>query len=644
VSALRLGLLQFHPVVGDIQGNRDRISAMIHDAADRGAELAICGELALCGYPPQSLIVDEGMLREAQRALESLADDLPAGLVALIGAPHPTSDRRGVQNAAAVLTRGQVNGWADKQHLPTYAAFDEGRYFVPAHHSFVAELPKARVGVMICADLWEPEPSAACAAAGVDLLVALNASPYSPGMQRRRESTTIARALEHTVPVAYVNLVGGQDGLVFDGGSHLTDHAGAVVARGPALEEAVVICDVDLSWSRRSARSEPHRRAALRPAPGAVHVLPVQTGADPRVEPAGDGHPADGVAPWPGPEDHRWRAVLTALRDFTAGLRIDRVLVGLDGTLGAGLTALAAAEALGPDRVVLVDALPASVGADDDRRAWTDAVVSAGGWPSASHPALPTAGAAVAGGARGDAPAPSGGLPTDRGAAGNDAEHGIGGPRDAEGAMPIPLPLVHVAAPDPEAEPGDHSADALPLEQVVPDEDPAVRLIASRTTLLGLELAADAHEALLLSSADRTMRALGGGWPHELAGGFAPIGDLTRGWLVRIAWWLAAREEGAVVAPSAVLERAGETIGGPDPLHEPCATLDRVVEGYIDANHPTEVIVQREGLPTEMVLALADRIDRAELRRRSQPIAPRMSGRALSDDRRIPVVWRRGWP
>ena len=140
------------------------------------------------------------------------------------------------------------------------------------------------------------------------------------------------------------------------------------------------------------------------------------------------------------------------------------------------------------------------------------------------------------------------------------------------------------------------------------------------------------------------MRALGGGWPHELAGGFAPIGDLTRGWLVRIAAWLAERAEGAVVAPAGVLQRAAETIGGPDPLHEPCALLDRVVEGYIDANHPTEVIVEREGLSTEMVLALADRIDRAELRRRSQPIAPRMSGRALSDDRRIPVVWRRGWP
>ena len=603
VSALRLGLLQFHPVVGDIQGNRDRIAAMLQEAAGRGAELAICGELALCGYPPQSLIVDEGMLREAQHALEDLADGLPPGLVALIGAPHPTPDLRGVQNAAAVLTRGQVAGWADKQHLPTYAAFDEGRYFVPARHSFVAELPEARVGVMICADLWEPEPSAACAAAGVDLLVALNASPYSPGMQRRRESTTIARALEHTVPVAYVNLVGGQDGLVFDGGSHLTDHAGAVVARGPALEEAVVICDVDLSWSRRSARSEPHRRAAQRPAPGAVHVLPVQTGADPRVQPPEDGQPADGVAPWPGPEDHRWRAVRTALTDFTAGLRIDRVLVGLDGTLGAGLTALAAAEALGHERVVLVDALPESVAADDDRRAWTAAVVAAGGWPSSAA--------------------------------------GTAGPDDG---MPVALPLVHVAAPDPGAEPGDHTADALPLEQVVPDEDPAVRLIASRTTLLGLELAADAHEALLLSSADRTMRALGGGWPHELAGGFAPIGDLTRGWLVRIARWLADREDGALVPPESVLERAAETIGGPDPLHEPCATLDRVVEGYIDANHPTEVIVEREGLPTAMVLALADRIDRAELRRRSQPIAPRMSGRALSDDRRIPVVWRRGWP
>jgi hypothetical protein len=93
-----------------------------------------------------------------------------------------------------------------------------------------------------------------------------------------------------------------------------------------------------------------------------------------------------------------------------------------------------------------------------------------------------------------------------------------------------------------------------------------------------------------------------------------------------------------------VLERAAETIGGPVPLHEPCSVLDRVVEGYIDANHPTEVIVEREGLPDAMVRALADRIDRAELTRRSQPIAPRMSGRALSDDRRIPVVWRRGWP
>jgi NAD+ synthase (glutamine-hydrolysing) len=600
VSALRLGLLQFHPVVGDIAGNRDRIAAMLRRAADAGVELAVCGELALCGYPPQSLIVDEGMLQEAQRALEELAAELPPDLVALVGAPHPTADRRGVQNSAAVLTRGGVAGWADKQHLPTYAVFDEGRYFVPSRHAFVAELPKARVGVMICADLWEPEPSAACAAAGVDLLVALNASPYSPGMQRRREATTIARALEHTVPVAYVNLVGGQDGLVFDGGSHLTDHTGSVLARGPALEEDVVVCDVDLSWSRRSARAEPHRRAAVRPAAGAVMVLPVTSAADPSVVPAEERPrpPADGVARWPGDEEHRWLAVQVALRDFTAGLRIERVLVGLDGTLGAGLTALAAAEALGPQNVVLVDALPASVAHDDDRRAWARAVVDAAGFAEAADPAW----------------------------------------------TGVELPLVHVAAPDPTAEPGDTDADALPLEHVVPDDDPAVRLIASRATLLGLELAADAHEALLLATADRTMRALGGGWPHELAGGFAPIGDLTRGWLVRIAAWLAARTQAPLAAPPELLTRAAATLGGPRPLHEPCALLDRVVEGYIDANHPTEVIVEREGLSTAMVLALAHRIDRAELTRRSQPLAPRMSGRALSDDRRIPVVWRRGWP
>lgn len=596
MSALRLGLLQLHPVVGDIAGNRDRIAAMLRDAADAGCQLAITGELALCGYPPQSLIVDEGMLHAAQHALEELAEQLPPDLVVLVGAPHPTPDRRGVHNAAAVLTRGQVAGWADKQHLPTYAVFDEGRYFVPAAHSFVAELPNARVGVMICADLWEPEPAAACAAAGVDLLVALNASPYSPGMQRRREATTITRALEHTVPVAYVNLVGGQDHLVFDGGSHLVDHAGMLVARGPAMEEALVICDIDLSWSRRSARAEPHRRATTRPAAGPVHVLPLAVSADPAhaaTPKRGDAH---GIAPWPGAEDHRWRGVRVALRDFTAGLGIERVLVGLDGTLGAGLTALAAAEALGPERVVLVDALPAGVADDDERRAWARAVIEAGAFAD----------------------------------------------------PPVALPPVHVPPPeqDPVFEPTEAAAppdpDAEP-ELVVPDEDPAVRLVSSRATLLALELVADGHEALLLSSADRTMRALGGGWPHELAGGFAPLGDLTRGWLVRIAGWLVERDERPLAVPDEILERAAETIGGPRPLREPCALLDRVVEGYIDANHPPRAIVEREELDPELVQALCDRIDHAEADRRMLPLAPRMSGRALSDDRRMPVVWQRGW-
>ncbi|MCK9249545.1 MAG: hypothetical protein M0P31_11310 [Solirubrobacteraceae bacterium] len=591
---LRLGLLQIHPVVGDVRGNARRLAAMLDDAAAAGCDLAISGELAICGYPPQSLIVDEGMLRATHAALAGIADGLPDGLVALIGAPRATAHGRGVHNAVAVLTSCGIVGWADKQHLPTYALFDEGRYFVPSRDSFVVELPHARVGVMVCADLWEPEPSAACASMGADLLVALNASPYSPGMQSRREATTITRALEHTVPVAYANLVGGQDGIVFDGGSHLTDHAGFVVARGPALDEALVVCDVDVSLSRRSARAEPHRRAATRPAAGPVRTVPVHVEPAPRSADRRDRRPPDGIATWPGDEEHRWRVGEVALRDFTAGLGAERVLVGLDGTLGAGLTALLACRALGPDRTLLVDALPATVDADDDRRTWTDRVIAASGHPGA-----------------------------------------------------LPLPPVHVPPPDPVDPQPDADAvappdpDAAP-EAVVPDEDPAVRLVASRATLLALRLCADGHDAMLLSSADRTMRALGGGWPHELAGEFAPLGDLTRGWLLRIAAWHGWAATPLDVPPS-ILARARETIGGPRPLREPCALLDEVVEGYIDENQPRDALAERRGLDRALVAEICERIDGAEATRRQLPIAPRASGRALSDDRRMPVVWRRGW-
>ncbi|MGE4426783.1 MAG: nitrilase-related carbon-nitrogen hydrolase [Solirubrobacteraceae bacterium] len=598
MNEFRLGLLQIHPVVGDIRGNARRLAELLAEAADAGCDLAVSGELAICGYPPQSLIVDEGMLRAVHAALDELGGGLPDGLVALIGAPRATAHARGVHNAVAVVTSRGVVGWADKQHLPTYALFDEGRYFVPSRDSFVVELPDVRVGVMVCADLWEPEPSAACASMGADLLVALNASPYSPGMQRRREATTITRALEHTVPVAYANLVGGQDGIVFDGGSHLTDHAGFVVARGPALEEALVVCDVDVSLSRRSARAEPHRRAASRPAAGPVRAIPVDV---PRRGPASTADIAtrarrrpDGVAPWPAAEEHRWRVAGVALRDFTAGLGVERVLVGLDGTLGAGLTALLACRALGPDRTVLVDALPATVDEDDDRRTWATRVLTAAG-----HPGL------------------------------------------------LPLPPVHVPPPDPVDPQPDADAvappdpDAAP-EAVVPDEDPAVRLVSSRATLLALRLCADGHDAMLLSSADRTMRALGGGWPHELAGGFAPLGDLTRGWLLRIAEWHGGGEVPLDV-PASILARASETIGGPRPLIESCALLDEVVEGYIDDNQPRDALADRRGLDQALVAVICDRIDGAEATRRQLPLAPRASGRALSDDRRMPVVWRRGW-
>src|SRR5215212_8174086 len=215
---------------------------MARRARDRGAALIVFPELALCGYPPEDLLLKPSFLAACRRTLDELAAEID-GIVAVVGFPEHADD---VYNAAAVVGEGRVVGSYRKVYLPNYGVFDEHRYFQIGERAGLLELNGAPIGLTICEDIWEPGPPATSEAlAGAQLIVNLSASPYHAGKPLEREQMLVQRARDNLAIVALCNMVGGQDELVFDGHSVVIDAAGEVVARAPQFEEALVVCTVD---------------------------------------------------------------------------------------------------------------------------------------------------------------------------------------------------------------------------------------------------------------------------------------------------------------------------------------------------------------------------------------------------------------
>ena len=229
---LRVAMAQANPCVGNIAGNAKMISARCREAAAAGAHLAVFGEMALTGYPVEDLALRGSFVAASVRALQALAAQLVehgcGELAAVVG--YLDSDDRGPRNAAAVLYRGRVVGHQFKHHLPNYGVFDERRYFIPGTSLTIFRLHGLEIGMVICEDLWqEGGPITALAQAGVDLIVSPNASPYERNKDDTRLALVARRAREAGVPLAYANLVGGQDELVFDGDSMVVDGRGELL-------------------------------------------------------------------------------------------------------------------------------------------------------------------------------------------------------------------------------------------------------------------------------------------------------------------------------------------------------------------------------------------------------------------------------
>ncbi|HOU11950.1 MAG TPA: NAD+ synthase [Anaerolineae bacterium] len=351
----RIALAQINTLVGDIEGNTRKIEAGIRRAQAVGADLVVFPELAVTGYPPEDLLLKPAFLQANMAAVLRLAR-ATQGITAIVGFADVDDD---VYNAAAILHDGAWVRTYHKHYLPNYAVFDEDRYFRRGVDIPVFTRDGIAFGVSICEDIWYPAgpPEVQALQGGARLLVNISASPYHAGKLASREQMLATRAADNAAIVAFCNLVGGQDELVFDGGSVIVNERGQVIARGAQFAEDFVVADVDLGAVFRWRLHDPRWRKAV-PAPLPTATLPaVATPAPPR-EPLAP-HIA---APLP-PLAEIYQALVLGVGDYVRKNGFAKVLIGLSGGIDSTLVACIAADALGPENVVGV-AMPSRYTSD----------------------------------------------------------------------------------------------------------------------------------------------------------------------------------------------------------------------------------------------------------------------------------------
>jgi NAD+ synthase/NAD+ synthase (glutamine-hydrolysing) len=319
---MRIALLQLNQTVGDLSANAARIRDGVREAQRQRADLVVTSELALLGYLPRDLLLEQDLIREGWQVLKELASELSGAPSVLVGVTEPNEGPEGrpLFNTAALLVDGEVRARLRKSLLPTYDVFDEDRYFEPAEDSRVLRFGDAALGITICEDLWNDrdfwkrrryhrDPVEQLARAGAQCVINLSASPFTVGKQRLREAMLGQMAAKHGLPLAYVNQVGGNDDLVFDGRSCAFDARGKLIARARGFAEDLLVVDTD---------------------------APVGRIEEDELE----------------PEAEIWKALVLGTRDYVRKCGFSRVLLGLSGGIDSSVTAAVAAEAVGAENVL----------------------------------------------------------------------------------------------------------------------------------------------------------------------------------------------------------------------------------------------------------------------------------------------------
>jgi NAD+ synthase (glutamine-hydrolysing) len=573
---LRVALAQINPTVGDVDGNAAKIAERIGDARDQGAALVVFPELTLSGYPPEDLLLKTSFLDRVSETLSELAAQT-RGIVALVGFPESAED---VYNSAAVLADGEVAAVYRKMYLPNYGVFDEQRYFQSGAEAGIFELNGIPIGITICEDIWEPGPPAMTEAlAGAQVIVNLSASPYRVGYGHGRERMLVQRAVDNLAAVVFVNTVGGQDELVFDGHSVAVDQDGRILARCPQFEENLTLCTIDprevssarLRDTRHRANVRRQRRATPVAEPPAVHLA--------SLEVAGGGKTVGGtVADLLEPEAEVYTALRTGLHDYVAKNGFDHVVLGISGGIDSALVALVATDALGRERVTCVS-MPSPYSSD---------------------------------GTRADARAIAENLGVDF------REIAIGDAMDSYGEL---------------------LADAFAgTEPDIAEENIQARIRGNLVMALSNKFG-----WLVLATGNKSELSVGYATLYgDMAGGFAVLKDVFKGWVYRLVRWRNEQEERELI-PASVLERPPSAELRYEQRDQdslpPYDVLDAILAGYVEEDLDA-VELGRRGLPPEDVERVIRMVDRAEYKRRQAPPGIKISTKAFGRDRRLPITNR----
>ncbi len=571
---LRLALAQMNSTVGDLSGNAAKIRRLIAEARKSGADLVAFPEMALPGYPPEDLLLKPRFIHDSVKALASVTG-ATRGIVAVVG----TVDRDGdIFNAAAVLANGRRVGMYHKMYLPNYGVFDEDRYFQAGRSCAVFDVAGVIVGVNICEDIWFPEgPTQLQALVGeAEVIVNLSASPYHQTKGALRERMLADRAADSLAIVAAVNLVGGQDELVFDGHSVVVDERGDVLARGRQFAEELLVVELDVG-SVFQARLHDTRRRKKK-----LEMLkqfgPVQRFKIPGVKPAKPRRPWANrpVVPSLEADEEVYRALVTGVGDYVAKNGFETVVVGLSGGIDSALTATIAVDALGPSRVVGVF-MPSPYTSTQSRED-TDQLV-----------------------------------------------------RNL-GIHLISLPIHSLMA-------GYEKTLAEPFSGRRPDTTEENIQARIRGNLL-MALSNKFGWLVLTTGNKSELSVGYATLYGDMAGGFAVIKDVYKTLVYDLARHRNAGREvipQRIIdrVPTAELkpnQRDQDTL-------PPYGMLDSILKAYVEEDKALDAIVAM-GYPKKTVEAVARMVDRSEYKRRQAPIGIKLTPRALGKDRRMPVTNR----
>jgi NAD+ synthase (glutamine-hydrolysing) len=573
VAQLRVALAQINPVVGDLEGNAEQVLRWARDAADRGAHLVAFPEMALTGYPVEDLALRRSFVDASRQTLDTLAARLATeGLGELVvvvgyldGAPDAVpvlgTPKGAPQNAAAVVHRGRVAARYAKHHLPNYGVFDEYRYFVPGRSLTVARVHGADVAIAICEDIWqEGGPVAGAREAGAGLLLVINGSPYERNKDDVRLDLAVRRAAGAGCALAYVNMVGGQDELVFDGDSLVVAADGTLLARAAQFETELLLVDLDLP----DARSEEGLSAEVERVVLSADPLPAW---EPEMAP---------VADRLGDEAEVYAALVTGLRDYVGKNGFSTVVLGLSGGIDSALTAAIACDALGAANVHGVS-MPSVYSSDHSR---SDAAELA----------------------------------------------------ERTGLVFQTVPIAPMVAT---------FLSSLSLTGLA-EENLQARVRG--TTLMGLS---NEHGHLVLAPGNKSELAVGYSTLYgDSVGGFAPIKDLPKTWVWRLARWrnadAEARGEKAPI-PEASISKEPSAELRPGQLDTdslpPYDVLDDILDDYVEQDRGSGELLAA-GFDQAVVEHVLRLTDRAEYKRRQYPPGPKISFKAFGRDRRLPITNR----